>query len=218
MKGQAEHIYREVESGYIINIETLRQDIEQQQQQQQQQQLSRIDDTSGDINMYRDIIVNNAGKTDTVLSQVEQWSILSSVINYIQYDRHPKNFHSLNISAVDKEKGKERSNSEREMKSRLELDFEGTKYKLREEYLDVYKVIHSEILSITKFDENSDLSTIYLGRVDRSKNNKMKAEESFPISEQRYTVGKLLDGTEYQILLDTGASKSFMSKITLFAM
>ena len=30
--------------------------------------------------------------------------------------------------------------------------------------------------------------------------------------EQGYTVGKLLDRTESQILLDTGASKSFMSK------
>ena len=37
-------------------------------------------------------------------------------------------------------------------------------------------------------------------------------EERFPISEQGYTIGKLLDGTECQILLDTGASKSFMSK------
>ena len=37
-------------------------------------------------------------------------------------------------------------------------------------------------------------------------------EEKFSITEQGYTVGKLLDGTECQILLDTGASKSFMSK------
>ena len=29
---------------------------------------------------------------------------------------------------------------------------------------------------------------------------------------QGYTLGKLLDRTEYQVLLDTGASKSFMSK------
>ena len=34
----------------------------------------------------------------------------------------------------------------------------------------------------------------------------------FPISEQGYALGKLLDGTECQILLNTGASKSFMSK------
>ena len=38
-------------------------------------------------------------------------------------------------------------------------------------------------------------------------------EERFPISEQMYTVGKLLDSTKCQILLDTGASKSFMSKM-----
>ena len=30
-------------------------------------------------------------------------------------------------------------------------------------------------------------------------------EEKFTITEQGYTVGKLLDGTECQILLDTGA-------------
>ena len=41
---------------------------------------------------------------------------------------------------------------------------------------------------------------------------KIKAEEKFPISEQGYTVGKLLDGMECHIFLDTGASKSFMSK------
>ena len=37
-------------------------------------------------------------------------------------------------------------------------------------------------------------------------------EEKCLITEQGYTVGKLLDGTECQILLDTGANKSFMSK------
>ena len=43
--------------------------------------------------------------------------------------------------------------------------------------------------------------------------SKFKAEESFLISEQGYTMGKLLDGTECQVLLDTGASKSFMSML-----
>ena len=64
--------------------------------------------------------------------------------------------------------------------------------------------IQSEILSTTRFDENSDLSTTYLGKADRSKNYKIKAEESFFISEQGYTMGKMLDSMEYQILLDTG--------------
>ena len=42
--------------------------------------------------------------------------------------------------------------------------------------------------------------------------DKLNIEERFLIMKQGYTVGKLLDGTECQILLDTGASKSFMSK------
>ena len=50
----------------------------------------------------------------------------------------------------------------------------------------------------------------YLGRVNIARENKVTAEEKFLIS--GYTTGKLLDGTECQILLDTGTSKSFMSK------
>ena len=42
--------------------------------------------------------------------------------------------------------------------------------------------------------------------------DKLKAEESFPILENGYTLGRLLDGTKCQLLLDTGVSKSFMSK------
>ena len=40
----------------------------------------------------------------------------------------------------------------------------------------------------------------------------IKAEEKFQISGQGYTHGKLLDNTECRILIDTGASKSYMSK------
>ena len=40
----------------------------------------------------------------------------------------------------------------------------------------------------------------------------VKAEENFPITSCDYTKGKLLDGMECDILVDTGASKSFMSK------
>ena len=76
----------------------------------------------------------------------------------------------------------------------------------------MYEGTQSEKLNTTRFDENSDLSTTYLGNMDRSKNSKIKAEESFPTLEQGYTLGKVLDRTECQILLDTGASKSFMSK------
>ena len=69
------------------------------------------------------------------------------------------------------------------------------------------------MINATRFDENSGLSKTYLGRIDTNRASKSKAEEKFPISEQGCMVGKLLDGTECQILLDMGASKSFMSKL-----
>ena len=40
----------------------------------------------------------------------------------------------------------------------------------------------------------------------------MKAEERIPISSQGFVMGKLMNGEECQILLDTGASKLYMSK------
>ena len=55
-------------------------------------ELDKSNDTSGDENPYRELIVNNAGKIETTLSQIRQWLILSNVINYVQYDKHPKSF------------------------------------------------------------------------------------------------------------------------------
>ena len=70
--------------------------------------------------------------------------------------------------------------------------------------------VRPAVLCTTKFDVGSDLSTTYLGRIDMTRSDKIKVE-CFPISEQGYTVGKLLDGTECQILLDMGASKPSMT-------
>ena len=68
------------------------------------------------------------------------------------------------------------------------------------------------MISTTGLNEKSDLSMTYLGKTDIIRSSKMQAEEKFPISEQGYMVGKLLDRTECQILLNTGASKLFISK------
>ena len=62
----------------------------------------------------------------------------------------------------------------KEERNLLELDFGPTPNILKEEYLDVYEGIQSEILNTTRFDEYSDLSTTYLGKSDRSKNDKSR--------------------------------------------
>ena len=41
-------------------------------------------------------------KIKPLLAQMEHWSILGNMLNYIQYDRQPRNYHNLDISAVNK--------------------------------------------------------------------------------------------------------------------
>ena len=67
---------------------------------------------------------------------MEQWSILSSVVNYIQYNRHPEDFHNLDIRVVDENRHKKIYNKE-EKRQILELDFDDTPEKLKGEYLDM---------------------------------------------------------------------------------
>ena len=83
---------------------------------------------------------------------------------------------------------------------------------MKSNYLDMYEGVHVDVVYMNRFDENSDLSTTYLGQTKMTRETKIKAEEKFPITGQGYTLGKLLDGTDCQILLDMGASKSYMSK------
>ena len=93
-----------------------------------------------------------------------------------------------------------------------DLNFGCSSTKLRSEYLDLYEGIYVEIVSSDRFDEDTDLSTTYLGQTDMTRDMKGKAEENFPITALGYTKGKLLDGTECSIVVDTGTSKSYMSK------
>ena len=129
---------------------------------------------------------------------MEQWSILSNVLNYVQHNRFHSMNHTLDIKAVNKYKHQPNID-DREFK---ELDFGTMPQKLKEEYMEIYERIHSEKVSSNRFDKNSDLSMIYLGRADKEHQHKLKAEESFPISEHGYTSCRQLDGTECQLLLD----------------
>ena len=145
---------------------------------------------------------------------MEQWSILSNSLNYVQHSKFNSMDHSLSICPVNRYKVKPNDSLSSFGKEFREVDFGTNLQKLQAKYLDMYERIQLDIVSSSKFDENSDISTTYLGKIGQEESqDKLKAEESFPISESGYTLGRLLDGTKCQLLLDTGASKSFMSKL-----
>ena len=118
----------------------------------------------------------------------------SLTVKPLDYRQHKRLYHSLKT-------GKDLT---------VDTEFEGDK--LKEEYFDRYEGIYTEISQVTRFDESTDLTTTYLGRIDRTRDMITKMEEKLPISGQGYTSGKLLDNTECGILIDTGASKSYVSK------
>ena len=50
-----------------------------EQEMEQEKKLNRMDDRNGEINPYRELIINNTEKTEPPITQMGQWSILSNV-------------------------------------------------------------------------------------------------------------------------------------------
>ena len=100
----------------------------------------------------------------------------------------------------------------KEKGEKIDIDFGESPEVMKDRYMDIYDEVYAEVVATSRFDENVDLSMTYLGRNNMQREEMLKAEESFPISEQGFVKGKLRNGEECQILLDTGASKLYMSK------
>ena len=195
---QANHVYKKVEEGGIVNVNTLQQELEQG--------IDREDD-----NPYKRVILNKVYKQNNQIPQAEDWSIFIDQIKYIQHDERsnyrfhlrPLNYQQHNdlYHQLKEEHG-----------SSLNIDFGINVDSLKMKYLDLYEDVYADMVYTNRFDENSDLSVTYLGQTKMNRDTKFKAEERFPITGQGFTLGKLLDGTDCRILLDTGATKSYMSK------
>ena len=70
---QTKFIYKKVETGEIINTDMIKQEIDQEKQ------LDRMNDASREINLYQDLMVSDEEKIGPLMTQMEQWSILSNV-------------------------------------------------------------------------------------------------------------------------------------------
>ena len=195
---QANYIYKKVEKGKIINTNTMKHEIEHE--------IDREDD-----NPYKRVILNKVYKEEDKIQQMENWSIFSDNVRYVQHDE--KNPHKLDLHTLDYRQHKELyCKLKGEESETLDVDFGINPETLKSNYFDMYEGIHAEMIYTNRFDENANLSTTYLGQTKMIKDMRIKAEEKFPITRQGFTSGKLLDGSECQILLDTGAMKSYISK------
>ena len=70
---------------------------------------------------------------------MEQWSILSSVVNYVQHDRNPTDYYNLEFKVLEqKNHGKIYDRPKEEDRQVMELDFADSADKLKGEYLYMY--------------------------------------------------------------------------------
>ena len=83
---QAGYIYKKVEQKGIVNVNTSKQEIEEDRLN------NNYIDNKEEINPYCNIIINEHNREKALTSQMEQWSILRNVFNYVQYDRNPRFF------------------------------------------------------------------------------------------------------------------------------
>ena len=157
------------------------------------------------------MVLNNVFKEPDKSPVMKSWSIFSDNVRYVQHDQMTS--PNLNIDTLDYRDHKELYlKLKEEERETLDIDLGLYPDITKSRYLDIYEVVYAEMVYASKFNENSDLSTAYLGQIGMMRDTKIKAEERFPITGQGFASGKLLDGTECQILLDTGATKSYMSK------
>ena len=206
-KEQALQVYDKIESGEEVKIRKI--------MQQNTSILPKQVTARKDVNQYEQALMSDRNMIKSN-SQMEQWSILSDNIVYVQSEDN-NIMNGIDIKMVDyrdhkimyRKMGKEEGEW-------LNIDFEESLEIMRNKYMAVYDEIYAEVVTKSKFDENVDLSTTYLGRIDMKREEVMKVEESIHISEQGFVMGKLLNGEECQILLDMGASKSYMSKSYYF--
>ena len=200
-KEQANYVYKRVNAGREIYTETIKQEIAQQS----------IDDSCD--NTYQKAILSNIDKREKkVPTQIEEWSIFSDHVKYVRHDDGSGTFHKLSINTLNYHQNKDLYKELKEkVMLKVNVNFGRSPEKLNSEYLDVYDGVYTEVVSTNRFDEDTDLSTTYLGQVNMSRDTEVRAGKVFHYCKS-HTRGELLDGTYCEILIDTGVSKFYMSK------
>ena len=94
MPRKTNFIYKKIELGSLINKNTMEEELDVDIE------LDRMEDNDRDENPYRNLVVNNVDRVEMSHSPVEQWSILSNVINNVQHSRNPLNFHFMMVKPV----------------------------------------------------------------------------------------------------------------------
>ena len=203
---QTDHVYKAIEECNMINTKTIT------------CESMRCETNQGqDDNPYKRVVLNNVFKELDKSPEMKSWSIFSDNVRYIQHDQMMS--QNLNIDTLDYRDHKQLYlKLKEEERETLDIDFGLYPDFTKPRYLDVYEGVYAEMMYANKFNENSDLSTTYLGQIGMKRDTKIKAEERFPITGQGFASGKLLDGNRMSNSIKHRCYKVIHVEVVLFAM
>ena len=155
------------------------------------------------IDMY-EANQNNPGRVNT--QNMEDWSVLSTEMCYADPPQgHP------NLMVMDC-KTTLLNEWEKSGKAPTVIGCEVPESPVMDMFLDQFDTITTRLNTTGQFQDNRDVSTTYLGNEVITKKDHFLLEEHFPITSTSHTWGQLVGGGTMNILLDTGASKCYMSR------
>ena len=144
---QAKHLYKEINPTKGLSIKVTEQSLPEAE------------------NTYQNSILSDIDKRKST-RPMEEWSILSDHVTYVQHDESDT-LHNLNFDPLKYHLNEDlyKELKEKEM-LKTSIDFSSISEKTESDYLDVYNGVYAEIINTNRFDENTDLSTAYLGQVE----------------------------------------------------
>ena len=155
----------------------------------------------------QDMLISH--KKEINLQDMDQWSVFTEQLRYTIPEIIAPGFDIQGQGCLDFSPERLNRSDQAKEVSMAPLEFH---YMPASEYLDRYNGITSELNVNMEYDDAIDVTTTYLGHESIKITDTFHPEQAFPIYSNCHTHGQFVGGGMLDILLDTGASKSYMSK------
>ena len=155
-----------------------------------------------------DHILIGPGK-EVNLQDMDHWSVFMENLRYTVPETPAPGFNIQGQGCLDFSSEQVNHTDHARDVSMASLEFQ---HMPASEYLDRYNGITSELNVNMEYDDAVDVTTTYLGHESINITDTFRPEQAFPIYSNCHTWGQFIGGGMLDILLDTGASKSYMSK------
>ena len=138
--------------------------------------------------------------------EMSEWSVLNTKMHYVQHPRQAEN--SLVYSKCEDKI--EQGILDKVAKPEL-VDMSVEDKSVKEVFCDQFEEVQNFLHLSDAFNDARDVSTTYLGTDQVMLKDHFQPDCSFPIYSNSHTWGQLMGGQPFDMLLDTGTSKCYMS-------